>query len=182
MAARAGGLQRADFAALERDASIALQIYRRLGTCRMANCGIGLGTLAFWRNDSHAGAVADVVGPGDGWVGQRPACEARALGSLGAIARASRDYQAARRYIGRAAETFQRLGDRYGWSASLNSMAELHRSLGDLEAAEPIYRQAVEVRTAIGAPDGGAGHPSAHKLAQATSTPPRPSSARPMSC
>jgi tetratricopeptide (TPR) repeat protein len=115
-----------------------------------------LGNAAFWRNDllrakSLTLAAFDMFQLSNDQLGS-----ALALGTLGFIAARDRDREAAYRYTQRAIDLFDQVGDRYGWSACVNSMAELLRADGKLDEAEALYRKAYDMRVAIGAVDGGA--------------------------
>jgi tetratricopeptide (TPR) repeat protein len=67
------------------------------------------------------------------------------LGNLYEMNRACGMLEAAAEYAGRLAEVLAREGRPGEQAVWLNNLAELRRATGDLPAAEPLYRQALEI-------------------------------------
>lgn len=121
---------------------------RLLAECRrdVAYLHLGLGKLDvaaeyFERARQRYVEIKDTIGT------------ARCDIGLGEIAREAGELDVAYQRIESARSGFERCGSRKGVSECLNGLGEISRLGGDLERAESYYRNALEIRRALGAAD-----------------------------
>lgn len=82
-------------------------------------------------------------------IGDRPG-EGICLSNLGVVARDQGDYAAARGYYEAALTIYRKTGDRRGEGTVLHNLGSLARAEGDLDEAEHCFRQARDLREALG--------------------------------
>jgi len=79
-----------------------------------------------------------------------PAAEASALCDLGNVLCDTQQYVRATEVLTRALTTYEKLDDRFGIAEASGQLAIVHMENGDHEAAEPLYRTALDLSRTLG--------------------------------